>query len=144
MDEKILEQLKLLNKYTQYLKEISTSDKESFVADFKLRGSAERYLHLSIESCINIGNRLLSILQLSKPVSTPETYADIFKELGKIKVIPKNFMNTMIEMVKFRNRIVHMYWDIDPHQLYDIINDNIEDFSKFVDYIVEYMNREHI
>ncbi len=144
MDEKIIEQLKLLNRYVLYLKEISTYPKERFLKDFLLIGSTERYLQLAIETCINIGNRLLSIVQFKKPVSSPNTYKDIFLELEKVGIIPQTFTNTMIKMVKFRNRIVHMYWEIEPEYLYEIISKNLKDFEKFKEYIIDYTKREEI
>lgn len=144
MDEKILEQCRMLTLYIQYLAEISTTQKEQFIGSFLFKGSAERYLQLAIECCINIGNRLLSIIQIDKPVKTPETYADIFTELGKLNIIPRDYTATMISMVRFRNRIVHMYWDIDPDQLYTILQENIGDFTRFREYITAFMNSEKI
>lgn len=108
MDERILEHLKLLNQYIPYLRELAGVDEKEVLRDFRVRGSAERYLQLAIESCINIGNRMLSLLQFQKPVRTPETYADIFVELGKLEVIPAAFVDSMVQMVRFRNRLVHI------------------------------------
>jgi len=144
MDEKILQQCQLLNRYVKYLEEISKADHDKFINDFLLKGSAERYLQLAIESCINIGNRILSIIQMDKPVKTPETYADIFYEIGVLGILPKDFIDTMINMVRFRNRIVHMYWDIDPEQLYTILQDKLGDFGKFRQYVIDFLNKEHI
>ena len=109
MDEKILEHLKLLAKYVNLLKRIAKTKEEEFVKDFVLTGSAERYLQLAIESCINIGNRLISILQFTHPVSTPESYTDIFIELERLGVVDKDFLQELIKMVRFRNRLVHLY-----------------------------------
>jgi uncharacterized protein YutE (UPF0331/DUF86 family) len=78
MDERIKEHLKYLNKYYLHLADIRQRDYETFVEDVILCGAAERFLHLAIESCLNIGNRLISLYQFKKPVDTPETYADIF------------------------------------------------------------------
>jgi hypothetical protein len=83
MDERILEHLKLLNQYLLYLRELAQTDENKFVNDFKIRGSAERFLQLAIESCINVGNRILSITQFRKPVSTPETYFPFFKGMER-------------------------------------------------------------
>jgi uncharacterized protein YutE (UPF0331/DUF86 family) len=142
VDERILEHLKLLNQYILYLRTLAETEEKTFAEDFKTRGSAERFLQLAIESCINVGNRILSIVQFQKPVSTPETYGDIFVELGKLGVIPHEFVPTMLQMVKFRNRLVHIYWDIGPQQLYKILNERLGDMEKFRDYIVDYLRKE--
>lgn len=144
MDERILEHLKLLNQYLLYLRTLAEADQDTFRNDFKIRGSAERYLQLAIESCINVGNRILSIIQFKKPVRTPETYGDIFEELGKIGAIPCGFVQTMLQMVKFRNRLVHIYWNVDTEQLYGILKGGLGDIEKFKDSIVSYLKQEGI
>jgi uncharacterized protein YutE (UPF0331/DUF86 family) len=141
VDERILEHLKLLNQYILYLRNLAETEEEGFARDFKIRGSAERFLQLAIESCINIGNRILSMVQFQKPVQTPETYGDIFAELGKLGVIPYEFVPTMLQMVKFRNRLVHIYWDIDHRQLYTILKERLGDMEKFKDYILDYLRQ---
>ena len=142
MDEKILEKLRRLQQYVLFLKEIGKTDRDSFTKDFKLLGSAERYLQLSIESCINIGNRILSLTQFKKPVAMPETYGDIFQELYKLGVFSKDFLESMIQMVKFRNRLVHIYWDVDPEMIYDLLKENLTDLEEFKEKIVIYLKKE--
>lgn len=142
MDERIVEHLKLLSQYILYLRELAGVDEKEVLHDFRVRGSAERYLQLAIESCINIGNRVLSLLQLQQPVRTPETYADIFVELGRLEVIPAAFVNSMVKMVRFHSRLVHMYWDVDPVQLCRILRENLTDLDRFRDCMVAYLQRE--
>jgi uncharacterized protein YutE (UPF0331/DUF86 family) len=52
------------------------------------------------------------------PVRTPESYADIFIILRELNIIDTEFSNRMIEMAKYRNRLVHPYWDLDPEKTY--------------------------
>jgi len=144
MDERILEQLKLLSRYVIFLNELSNVEKLSFSQDFKIRGSAERYLQLAIESCISVGNRILSLQQFKKPIKTPETYADIFVELGILGAIPTDFVETMIQMTRFRSRLVHLYWDIDPDYVYTIVQSHLTDFDSFKSNIIDDLNRELI
>lgn len=35
-------------------------------------------------------------------------------------------------MAKFRNRIVHMYFNISDEMIYDIVQNNINDFERFI------------
>lgn len=139
MDEKIIEHLKLLNRYYLLLLDTQKLSLEEFKADQIRQGSTERYLHLAIESCLNIGNRILAIYQFIKPVKTPETYADIFKELQLIGVIDDNFSQRLIKMAKFRNRLVHLYWEIDVETIYAILQENLDDFIKFSEKIIDFL-----
>ena len=144
MDERILEHLKLLNQYLLYLRTLAEADEDTFRNDFKIRGSAERFLQLAIESCINIANRILSLIQFKKPVRTPESYGDIFEELGKLGIISQDFVKTMLQIVKFRNRLVHIYWDISTEQLHEILRERLGDLEKFKDQIINYLKQEGI
>lgn len=51
MDDRVKEHLKYLNKYCLLLAEIKKRNKEDFLKDQLLQGSAERFLQLAIESC---------------------------------------------------------------------------------------------
>lgn len=139
MDERITEHLKHLNKYYLLLVEASKAPREVFVNDQILSGSTERFLQLAIESCLNIGNRLISLYQFQKPVDTPETYADIFKQMKALGAIDDKFCDRLIDMAKFRNRLVHLYWDIDRERVYQFIQENLKDFQLYREKVIEYL-----
>lgn len=141
MDERIKEHLKHLQRYQLHLKDSQKIPQEQFINDDIRVASVERFLHLAIESCLNIGNRLISILQFEIPVETPETYADIFVSLFRMKILNKALSDRMVLMAKFRNRLVHLYWDIDRRELYRIIQEDINDFSEFKDAIVTFLKK---
>ena len=95
---------------------------------------------MAIESCLNIGNRLISLYQFKKPVDTPETYADIFIGMERIGVVDDVFCQRLVKMAKFRNRMVHLYGEIDKETLYSFIHDDLDDFKLFEQKVVEYLN----
>jgi uncharacterized protein YutE (UPF0331/DUF86 family) len=139
VDERIKEHLKFLNKYYLLLIDVRKKQYKDFEKDAILQGSSERFLQLSIESCLNIGNRLISLEQFNKPTTTPETYADIFVQLKNIGVIDSSFCDRLVKMAKFRNRLVHLYWEIDKKKIYEIIRDNLEDLKLFEQNVVKFL-----
>lgn len=140
MDERIKDHLQYLNKYYLLLLRARQAPREVFLRDQVLQGSSERFLQLAIESCLNIGNRLISLCQFEKPVSTPETYADIFREMKNIGVIDGTFCERLVKMAKFRNRLVHLYWDIREEVVYEFIQENLKDFELFKDKVTQYLS----
>jgi uncharacterized protein YutE (UPF0331/DUF86 family) len=42
-------------------------------------------------------------------------------------------------MAKFRNCLVHLYWEIDKKKVYEIIRDNLEDFKLFEQNVVKFL-----
>jgi len=141
MDDRIKEHLKHLNKYYLRLSDTRKLGKEIFIQEDLYQASSERYLQMAIESCLNIGNRLISLYQFKKPVDTPETYADIFIGMERIGVVDDVFCQRLVKMAKFRNRLVHLYWEIDKETLYGFIQDDLDDFKLFEQKIVEYLNK---
>ena len=144
MDERIQEHLKHLNKYYLLLLEAQKIQFDVFMSDPIYQGSTERFLQLAIESCLNIGNRLISLYQFQRPVNTPETYADIFREIQKLGVVDREFETCLIKMARFRNRLVHLYWAIDKEAIYGFIHENLEDFKRFEQMVVAFLNRNRL
>ena len=142
MDERIKDHLKRLNQYYLLLVDISRLSYEDFYKSNIDRAAAERILQIAIESCLNIGNRLISLIQFEKPVRTPESYAEIFVIMRDLKIIDLEFSNRLVEMAKFRNRLVHLYWDLDSETTYHILHENIGDFKKFQNVVVDFLNKE--
>jgi len=141
MDERVLDHLKRLNQYRLRLLEMKQLTSEQFLRDDMRQAAAERLLHLAIESCLNIGNRLVSLFQFDTPVGTPETYADVFKALHQIGVVDEEFSLRLVEMAKFRNRLVHAYWDLDKDTVYRILQNCTDDFLLFQEKTVSFLNK---
>jgi len=116
---------------------------EAYLQDKILIGSAERYLQLAIETCLNIGNRIASLEQINTNIKPPETYSDIFENLYLLKLIDKDFSADLKNMAGFRNRLVHMYWDLDNSLVYDIIQNRLGSFEKFIKIISSYLKNKY-
>jgi uncharacterized protein YutE (UPF0331/DUF86 family) len=142
VDERVKDHLKHLNKYYLLLLKARETRRDTFLKDQLLQGSSERFLQLAIESCLNVGNRLISLYQFERPVSTPETYADIFREMEGLGIIDSAFCERLVKMAKFRNRLVHLYWDIGEEQVFQFLQENLEDFRVFREKVIEYLSRQ--
>jgi len=142
LDSRIKDHLQRLVGYLNALKDIRKHSEKEFFDNDIFKASSERYLQLSIETCLNIGNRIISLDQFNKSISAPESYADIFRNLEKVGVIQKDFSEKLVRLVKFRNRLVHIYWNIDNDEIYNIIQTDLGDFEKFMKCVVDYYNNK--
>lgn len=139
MDDRIKEHLKRLHRDLLMLGDLRNAPLDTFKGDSVTRAASERYLQMAIESCLNIGNRLLALVQMEQPVTTPETYADIFKELDRLGVWEDHDLTErLIQMSRFRNRLVHIYGDIDEETVYRILHESLSDLERFKQAIIEY------
>jgi uncharacterized protein YutE (UPF0331/DUF86 family) len=116
-----------LDKFLSDLENLKQLSYEEFVSDVKNVYSLKYLFQVSIETCINISNHLISRLRLG----VPKEYAEIFKILGHHNIISKETMQKLIVMTKFRNRLVHVYWDIDDEAIFTYLNDHLSDFYIF-------------
>ena len=142
MDERIKDHLQYLNKYYLQLADMRKLERQAFSQDAVLHGAAERFLQLAIESCLNIGNRIIALYQFQKPLDSPQTYADIFLRLRDLDVIDQALADRLVTMAKFRNRLVHLYWEIDTNKIFEIIKDSLEDFKLFEKKVVEFLRAQ--
>lgn len=69
----IMTKLSELKQYIKYLNDVGKTSLKDFKTDFIISGAAERYLQVSIECIMDIGNEIISLLQLKRP----EGYRDI-------------------------------------------------------------------
>lgn len=136
--QKVDKQLKMLDNYLSILSRLSNINYNEFINDPRNYGSAERFLQLAIETTLNIGNHIISIHNFE----APKDYSDIFIILGDHGVLPKGFAKELTNMARFRNRLVHIYWEIDTSRVYTIIQTKLKDFEDFKGYILKFLSIE--
>ncbi len=89
---------------------------------------AQFHLHRALEGVFNIGNHILSRI----PGATATQYKEVATKLSENKIIPIEFTEKLVQMAKYRNRIVHFYAQITSEELYKLINDDLGDFDIFL------------
>lgn len=136
--ELILDRLSRIRENLKYLKELGKLKIEEFTSDFKSVGSAERLLQISIEACLDIGNHIISRCGLERP----REYKDVFLILGRKGIIPYTFAERLVPMVKFRNRLVHLYWKVSDKEVYEIVKNNLKDIEEFVHHVVSFLEKD--
>lgn len=124
-----------LRRYTEHLREIAKLDRDRFLNDSMVIGSARYYLLTSIESCIDIANHIIS----TETLRSPKDYKGTFKVLNEAGVIPDEFTKTMQALAGLRNLLVHLYWEVDDEMIYDSLETELDDFETFIAYIMEFL-----
>jgi len=125
-----------LRQYTGQLREIAELDRHEFLNDPRAIGSARYYLQVSIESCLNIANHIIAAERLR----APRDYKDTFTVLTEAHIIPDDLGCTMRELAGLRNLLVHLYWEVDDHLVYEGIRSELGDFETFVGYVLAYLD----
>jgi uncharacterized protein YutE (UPF0331/DUF86 family) len=92
-----------------------------------LIGSAKYYLQVSIECCLNVANHIIA----SEKLRAPRDYSDSFMVIQEEKLISSGLGNRLRQMAKFRNRLVHLYGEIEDAYVYEYIKEDLKDIEKF-------------
>ncbi|PIV20958.1 MAG: DUF86 domain-containing protein [Deltaproteobacteria bacterium CG_4_8_14_3_um_filter_45_9] len=138
--DKIASLVSEMRKAINRLKSLATLDKESFLNDPDKIGSAKYNFVMAIESAIDICNHIIS----QNGYRAPEDYADTFQVLGEQGIFDKDFLRTLKDMARFRNRLVHLYREVDDEQVFEILQSRLDDFKTFLGNIAVFLKLEKL
>jgi len=131
--EKVIRKFQQLDEYLAILKAISQTPQETFLKDKIVIGSAKYYLQVSIECCLNVANHIIA----SEKYRAPKDYSDSFMVLQEEGLISDELGEKLRQMAKFRNRLVHLYGEIDNNYIFEYIIGELKDFNEFKSIIVK-------
>ena len=115
------------------IKEIGAPE---FYKDIHKQSSAKYNFIVAIEAAIDLANHLIS----KRALRAPEDYADVFKVLADASVIDKGFSIELAKMARFRNRLVHLYWEVDIAEVWKIIQTRLDDFEDYISQLGSYLS----
>jgi len=96
-----------------------------FKDDYALRCMTERALQVMVEIVIDIAERIIAT-ENAGPVATA---AEAIDRLVDLKVIKSS--QPYVNMIRFRNLIVHQYEEVDPEIIFNIATKKLESFRQF-------------
>ena len=123
--EVLRRRLSKLDEYLDILHRLRRYDLETFLADPEHYGSTERFLQLTIEALNNMGSHVIADLQLGMV----ENYRDIPRILVERDYFSPDLGDLWMQMIGFRNVLVHDYLDVDRHLVYRVLQEYLEDIS---------------
>lgn len=115
------------------LREIAAEGSDAFSGDVLRQDAAVRNLQTSVEALLDMANHIVAREGLGTPTSYQEA-VDLLVDHG---VLPEENAEAYRQMVRFRNRAVHMYDEIDVDEVYSILESDLSDFEAFISAIVE-------
>ncbi len=129
-----------LRKNVARLQELSMLTEAEFLKDPDKIGSAKYHFIVAIESCIDMCNHVIS----RNGFRAPEDYGDTFRVMNEEGALKQDFSDELVNMAKFRNRLVHIYLEVENKQVYEILQDRLDDFKKFIDSISNFLGWQHL
>lgn len=130
--DKTRQKLHFIRDGVRRLEEIRARGREEFLEEPILLHASERCLQTAIEAMIEIAQHVVA----REGLGLPKTYREAMDLLVQAGILPAEQRETFARMVKFRNRVVHLYDEIDPEEVFSILEDHLSDFESFTSAIV--------
>ena len=114
---------------------LSKLSKNEFLSHYEKIDTSKYNFVVAIEAIIDICNRIIS----KRKLGFPQDYSDVIKLMSQQGVLEEDLVGRLLEMVKFRNMLVHLYWKIENDRLYKYLKENLGDFEAFKEAIRKYL-----
>jgi uncharacterized protein YutE (UPF0331/DUF86 family) len=109
------------------LTRIRAAGREAFLSDADAKDIACYRLLLAIEAalalCYHVSARRLK--------RVPEDYAGCFASLSQAGIISTDLSTRLQRMARFRNLLVHVYWEVDFGRVFDVLESDLDDLRAF-------------
>lgn len=116
-----------LRSYAEVLRELSTVPRESFLANRDKVGNAKYHFVIAIETCIDIANHIIA----SERYRVPNDNADSLVVLIEQGILDEAKRDNLQAMARFRNRLVHLYAEVDDGRVYDYLQESLADLDDY-------------
>lgn len=136
--DKVLSMLGNLRGYREKLEKLAALPPQEFLTDFTKVESAKHLLQVSVEACLDIGHHLIA----DGGYRPAQDSYDTFVILNEAGILPADFLPTLRRMVSFRNRVVHLYWEVDDPLVHDSVLTGLADLDRFARLIAAYLSQE--
>jgi uncharacterized protein YutE (UPF0331/DUF86 family) len=129
--ETLLPRISGIQKNIQKLRALSKTPLQEFSSGdaFDL---AQHHLRLALEGVFNICSHILARIPGGRAVE----YKEIALKMGEHKLVPLDFAKQKLKpMAGLRNMLVHVYSDLDPSRLHEVITNHLDDLETFLAHV---------
>lgn len=126
--EKIKQRFSEINESLSEIKRLVLLEDDEFWVKKENIAAVKYYLLQAIESvggvCVHIAAK-----KFNKGVSA---FGECFEILGKEGFLEEELVSRLRKMVKFRNKLMHRYWEVDDKNILEYARKDLGDFNDFM------------
>ncbi len=124
--EVLRRRLQKLDDYLTFLEKLGEYDLQEFVTEPERYGSAERFLQLSVEAINDMASHVIAENELG----TITVSSDIPKLFNQHGYTTDELTDKWIQMIGFRNILVHDYLDVDRSIVHKVLRNSLNDLKE--------------
>lgn len=125
----IRENVKIIREYAQL-------HDDDFWGDVRNMFTVKLHLIQAIEDAANLCSHLSARLGGMAPAN----YAACFESLVKLNVIEERLGERLQKMSRFRNLLVHRYWEVDDQRVLELARHDVQDLEEFVQAVGQHLS----
>jgi uncharacterized protein YutE (UPF0331/DUF86 family) len=119
--------LSSLQRYVGVLRMLAAVPRTELLANPDKIGNAKYHFVIAIECAIDIANHVIA----SENYRFPKDNADAFAVLVDSGILGPERKEALQSMARFRNRLVHMYWEVDDARVHEYLTSSLADFEYY-------------
>jgi uncharacterized protein YutE (UPF0331/DUF86 family) len=132
---KIEDRIDRVRRYRRDLADFADISREDFRVNRERQYAVLHAMQNAIGGCIEIASHIVSADRLG----SPSDHAHLFTLLEEHRVIRSEVAEAMRQMARFRNRIVHLYWDVDLDRVHEYLTGRLGDVDTNLAAIESYL-----
>lgn len=110
------------------LEGVREQGRDRFLDDEVAQAAATRWLQTAVEALIDIANHVIA----REGLGVPRAYSEAIEILTREGVLPADRRDAFLDMVRFRNRVVHLYDEVIADEIWRIMDSELGDFDAFL------------
>lgn len=127
-----------IERHAALLETASQEPAEQLFADPLRALGVQHALQIAIEGIVNVTHHLVSKGNLG----APDSHIESLSMLGRHGIVGDlGLLDRLPRMIRFRNLLVHRYWEVREDLVYAILQGNLGDFALFCRSIEEFLER---
>ena len=124
-----------IRRYLSDLRDFARTPEAEFLQNRERQYAVLHALQLAIEASVDIATHICAADNLG----VPSSYTEAFDFLERGAVIDRALAEDLRKMARFRNRIVHLYGDVDLRMVHGLLRNRLGDFDRYLSAIEAYL-----
>lgn len=117
------------------IRSLPLDDLTTFTADPRMVAAGDSYLRRALEALLDLARHVLA----KGFGRAPAEYAEVARQLGEVGVVDAARCARLMEMARYRNRMVHFYDEISDAELHGILSKELQDVEDVVLAITDWL-----
>ncbi len=127
--------IELIERFIRQINQLDLLPRETFIGEAINVAAGESYLRRSIEALIDLGRHILA-----RAFGVPAVeYGDVGPKLAECGVVDQAQATTLSKIGRYRNRLVHMYDEVTPEELHQILTTELVDLTEIAETIKQWL-----